>query len=230
MHERDSLLTLKNSYTMPTKSSNKVTTGTGTNSTQDTSSSTADTQNKAEKDSTLKMGNTTVDKSEMKNAPLHKFFVDALKDIYYAEDAIVKALENMQEAATTEELKDAFEDHQLQTKKHISRLEKVFKSIGEEPEKKKCDAIEGIIKEGREVIKSTEEGTMTRDAALIIAAQKVEHYEIATYGGLVQLAITMGHDKAADLLDRTLQEEEDTDYNLTEIAETYINFEAEQED
>lgn len=213
---------------MPTKSANTATTGTGTNSTQDTS--TTDAQNKTEKDETLKMGNANVEKSEMKNAPLHKFFVDALKDIYYAEDAIVKALENMQEAATTEELKDAFEDHQLQTKKHISRLEKVFKSIDETPEKKKCDAIEGIIKEGQEVIKSTEEGTMTRDAALIIAAQKVEHYEIATYGGLVQLAITMGHDKAADLLERTLQEEEDTDYNLTEIAETYINFEAEQED
>ncbi|KQS93266.1 hypothetical protein ASG21_04255 [Chryseobacterium sp. Leaf394] len=178
----------------------------------------------------MKADTQTVGKSEMKNAPLHKFFVDSLKDIYYAEEAIVDALEKMQEAATTEELKDAFEDHQLQTKKHISRLEKVFKSIDEKPEKKKCDAIEGIIKEGEEIIKSTEEGSMTRDAALIIAAQKVEHYEIASYGGLVQLAITMGHDKAADLLERTLQEEEDTDYNLTEIAETYINFEAEQED
>lgn len=90
--------------------------------------------------------------------------------------------------------------------------------------------MDGLIKEGEEIIKSTEEGSMTRDAALIIAAQKVEHYEIATYGGLVQLAITMGHDKAADLLDKTLQEEEDTDYNLTEIAETHINFDAQQED
>lgn len=203
---------------------------TKTNNTNTTSTDTAEVQSKTQNDSKLTVGNATVEKSEMKNAPLHKFFVDALKDIYYAEEAIVSALEKMQEAATTEELKDAFEDHQLQTKKHISRLEKVFKSIDENPEKKKCEAIEGIIKEGEEVIKSTEEGTMTRDAALIIAAQKVEHYEIATYGGLVQLALTMGHDKAADLLDRTLQEEEDTDYNLTEIAETYINFEAEQED
>jgi len=220
---------------MPTKSSNSTTakatatdttTGTGTNSTENTSGA----LNNSENDTTLHVGNATVEKSEMKNAPLHKFFVDALKDIYYAEDAIMKALVNMQEAATTEELKDAFEDHHLQTKKHISRLEKVFRSIDETPEKKKCEAIEGLIKEGQEIIKSTEEGTMTRDAALIIAAQKVEHYEIATYGGLVQLAITMGHDKAADLLERTLEEEEDTDYNLTEIAETYINFEAEQED
>ncbi len=205
---------------------------TKTNSTAAQTTDTPDIQSKtAEKDSsTMKVDNATVEKDEMKNAPLHKFFVDALKDIYYAEEAIVSALGKMQEAATTEELKDAFEDHQLQTKKHISRLEKVFKSIDEKPEKKKCDAIEGIIKEGEEVIKSTQEGSMTRDAALIIAAQKVEHYEIATYGGLVQLAITMGHDKAADLLEKTLQEEEDTDYDLTEIAETYINFEAEQED
>ncbi|GGG59110.1 YciE/YciF ferroxidase family protein [Epilithonimonas arachidiradicis] len=166
----------------------------------------------------------------MADSPLHKLFVDALKDIYYAENAIVDALEKMEAAATTEELKDAFEDHQLQTKKHVSRLEKVFKLIGEQPEKKECKAIVGIIKEGEEIIKSTEEGSMTRDVGLIIAAQKVEHYEIATYGGLVQLAITMGHDKAADLLERTLQEEEDTDLLLTDIAESSININAEQED
>lgn len=185
----------------------------------------------AETKKTTATANLTQDISnEHKNSSLHKFFVTALKDIYYAENAILTALETMRDAATTEELKDAFEDHQLQTTKHISRLEKVFKSIGEQPEKKECEAIKGIIKEGEEVIKSTEEGSMTRDAALIIAAQKVEHYEIATYGGLAQLAITMGHEKAADLLEKTLQEEEDTDYLLTEIAETSINFDAEQED
>ncbi|WP_160137752.1 ferritin-like domain-containing protein [Chryseobacterium sp. c4a] len=173
---------------------------------------------------------TTINKDEMKNAPLHKFFVSALKDIYYAENAILEALEKMQEAATSEDLKDAFEDHHLQTQKHVKRLEKVFKLIDETPEKKECKAIKGIIEEGEEIIKSTEDGSSTRDAALIIAAQKVEHYEIATYGGLAQLAITMGHDKAADLLERTLQEEEDTDADLTEIAETAINFDAEQED
>ena len=166
----------------------------------------------------------------MAESPLHKLFVDALKDIYYAENAIVDALTKMEAAATTEELKDAFEDHQLQTKKHVTRLEKVFKLIGEQPEKKECKAIVGIIKEGEEIIKSTEEGSMTRDVGLIIAAQKVEHYEIATYGGLVQLAITMGHDKAADLLERTLQEEEETDLLLTDIAESSININAEQED
>lgn len=168
--------------------------------------------------------------SKMKEAPLHQFFVDALKDIYFAEEAIVDALKKMEEAATTEALKDAFEDHQLQTKKHSSRLEKVFKLIDEKPEKKECKAILGIIKEGEEIIKSTEEGSMTRDVGLIIAAQKVEHYEIATYGGLVQLAITMGHNKAAELLERTLQEEEDTDLLLTDIAETSINLGAEREE
>lgn len=172
----------------------------------------------------------TIKEDEMKNSPLHKFFVSALKDIYYAENAILEALVKMQDAATSEDLKDAFEDHHLQTQKHVKRLEKVFKLIDEEPEKKECKAIKGIIEEGEEVIKSTEDGSSTRDVALIIAAQKVEHYEIATYGGLAQLAITMGHDKAADLLERTLQEEEDTDAELTEIAETSINFDAEQED
>jgi len=196
-----------------------------------TTATSASTPSPAPEDQkTMKVDNATVDADEMKNSSLHKFFVSALKDIYFAENAIIDALDKMQEAATTEELKDAFEDHQLQTKKHVSRLEKIFRLIDEKPEQKECKAIKGIIEEGEEIIKSTEEGSMTRDAALIIAAQKVEHYEIATYGGLAQLAITMGHDKVADLLETTLQEEEDTDYNLTEIAETSINFDAEQED
>jgi len=199
--------------------------------TENNTSSTATAAKKNTADTTA--SNTNLDSNmdeNMKDSSLHKFFVDALKDIYYAENAIVDALQKMQDAATTEELKDAFEDHQLQTKKHVSRLEKVFKLIGETPEKKECKAIVGIIQEGEEIIKSTEEGSMTRDVGLIIAAQKVEHYEIATYGGLAQLAITMGHDKAADLLEKTLQEEEETDLLLTDIAEESINFDAEQED
>jgi len=198
--------------------------------TQNTDTQAAGNVSSSSENNTTRVDNAKVDGSDMKNAPLHKFFVSALKDIYFAENAIIEALSEMQQAATTDELKEAFEDHQLQTRKHVSRLEKVFKLIDETPEQKECKAIKGIIEEGKEIIKSTEEGSMTRDAALIIAAQKVEHYEIATYGGLAQLAITMGHDKAADLLETTLQEEEDTDYNLTEIAETFINFDAEQED
>lgn len=135
----------------------------------------------------------------------------------------------MKEAATTEELKDAFDDHLHQTQRHVRRLEKVFETLNQKAEGKKCEAIEGISREVESIISETEEGTMTRDAALIIAAQKVEHYEIATYGGLLQLAITMQLHDAADLLDKTLIEEEDTDARLTEIAENDINLGAEHE-
>jgi len=161
--------------------------------------------------------------------PLEDFFMDALKDIYWAEKALTEALPKMQAAATTEELQEAFEDHTLLTQKHVSRLEKVFKLLGKPAEAKKCDAMQGLIKEGEKIIESTPEGSMTRDAALIIAAQKVEHYEIASYGGLVQIALTLGHSDVADILDKTLQEEEDTDMNLTEIAENSINFAAQEE-
>jgi len=160
---------------------------------------------------------------------LEKFFLAQLKDIYYAENKITQALPKMQEATTTEQLKDAFEDHLHQTQRHVKRLEKVFQSIGQKVEAEKCEAIEGIAREVDNIIEETEEGTLTRDAALIIAAQKVEHYEIATYGGLVQLAITMQLHEAADLLDKTLVEEEDTDALLTEIAENEINLRAEHE-
>ena len=161
---------------------------------------------------------------------LEKFFLDQLQDIYYAENKIIQSLPKMAEAATTRELKEAFEDHLHQTQRHVKRLEKAFESIGKKAEGKKCEAIEGIAREVDNIINETEEGTLTRDAALIIAAQKVEHYEIATYGGLVQLAITMNLHDAADLLDKTLVEEEDTDARLTEIAENEINLRAEHED
>lgn len=164
-----------------------------------------------------------------KEGALYKFFLDGLKDMYFAEKHILEALPKMKEAATTEELQDAFEDHHLVTQRQVSRLEKVFKSIDESPEAKKCDAIIGIVKEGENIIKETEEGTMTRDAALIIAAQKVEHYEIASYGGLVALAETLQLERAADLLQMTLEEEEDTDMDLTDIAESSINFRAADE-
>lgn len=160
---------------------------------------------------------------------LEKFFLDQLKDIYYAEQKITQGLQEMQEAATTEELKEAFEDHLFQTQRHVRRLEKVFEALGQKAEGKKCEAIEGIIREAQQIIQETEEDTMTRDAALIMAAQKVEHYEIATYGGLVQMAITMGQYEVAEILDKTLMEEEDTDLLLTEIAECEINVMAEFE-
>ncbi len=166
---------------------------------------------------------------DQKDSPLYKFFLSGLKDMLYAENKLVDALVEMEEAATTEELKDAFEDHHLVTKKHVSRLKKVFGLLNEKEEEKECKAILGLLEEAKEIIKSTEEGTVTRDVALIIAAQKLEHYEIASYGGLAQLAITMDMDKVADLLERTLEEEEATDVYLTEIAEASINMDADEE-
>src|SRR5579863_3446667 len=160
---------------------------------------------------------------------LENFFTDQLKDIYYAENKILEGLDKMIRATTTDELKDAFKEHRGQTEKHVKRLDKVFGLLNKKPEGKKCDAIEGILKEAESIISETQEGSMTRDAALIFAAQKVEHYEIATYGGLVQFAITLGIHEAADILDRTLREEENTDSILTEIAENDINLGAEQE-
>lgn len=160
---------------------------------------------------------------------LQKFFIDQLKDMYYAEQELLKALPEVKDAATTEELEDAIEEHMKQTERHVKRLEKVFHMIGQKPEGKKCEAMDGLLRECRNIIRETEEHTMTRDAALIIAAQKIEHYEIASYGGLVALAVTLGVERAADILDKTLAEEEDTDQILTDIAETYINVEAEHE-
>jgi ferritin-like metal-binding protein YciE len=164
------------------------------------------------------------------NTLLKEFFIDSLKDIYYAEKAITKALPKMKKAATSEALAAAFDDHLAVTKEQVTRLEQVFKAIDEKASAKKCEAIEGLIKESESIIEDTDEGTSTRDVGLIMAAQKVEHYEIATYGGLVQLAITLGIDEAATLLQQTLTEEKETDELLTSIAENDINYEAAQEE
>jgi len=164
------------------------------------------------------------------NTQLEKFFTDSLKDLYWAEKHLTKALPKMKKAATTEELKSAIEEHLSQTEEHVTRLEQVFELMGKRPQAKKCDAMEGLIKEGESIVEETEDGSMTRDVGIIMAAQKVEHYEIASYGGLVQLAKTMGMDEAAGILEQTLEEEKQTDQGLTEIAENNINWEAEQED
>ncbi|HTE24253.1 YciE/YciF ferroxidase family protein [Flavitalea sp.] len=166
---------------------------------------------------------------EGKESLLEKFFISQLQDIYYAEQQLVKSLPEIAKACTTEELEDAFNDHLAQTERHVKRLEKVFNIIGKEAEGKQCEAMDGLLKEAKSIIAETKKGSMTRDAALIIAAQKVEHYEIASYGGLVQLAVTMDLRRAADLLDKTLSEEEQTDLLLTNIAEGHINMEAEDE-
>lgn len=162
------------------------------------------------------------------NSQLEKYFHDALKDIYWAEKQLTKALPKMKKAATTGELKTAIDDHLVQTKEQVTRLEEVFTLLGKKAQAKKCDAMEGLIKEGESIIEETEDGSMTRDVGIIMAAQKVEHYEIATYGGLLQLAKIMGQSDIADLLQQTLDEEKQTDQGLTEIAENNINWEAEQ--
>lgn len=160
---------------------------------------------------------------------LRKFFVEGLKDIYWAEKHLTKALPKMSKAATTNVLRQAFDEHLTVTEEHVNRLERVFEMMGEKAQAKKCDAMAGLVEEGEGIIEETEEDTLTRDVALIIAAQKVEHYEIATYGGLVQLAITLGMSDVADILAMTLQEEKDTDVRLTIIAENDINWEARAE-
>ena len=171
---------------------------------------------------------TNADK-QVTNSQLQKLFEDSLKDIYWAEKHLIKALPKMQKAATTEELKNAIEEHIAQTEIQVTRLEQVFELLGKKAQAKKCDAMEGLIKEGESIVQETEEGSMTRDVGIIMAAQKVEHYEIATYGGLAQIATTMGLDEAAELLNETLNEEKETDELLTEIAENNINWEAQQE-
>lgn len=179
--------------------------------------------------SKTKRSNGTAAATAGTNSQLEKFFHDSLKDIYWAEKHLMKALPKMQKAATTEELKTAIEEHLAQTEEHVARLEQVFEMLGHKPQAKKCDAMQGLIEEGNSVVEETEEGSMTRDAGIIIAAQKVEHYEIATYGGLVQLAKTMGQEEVASLLEQTLEEEKQTDKGLTDIAENSINWAAEQE-
>jgi len=158
---------------------------------------------------------------------LRDLFVDGLKDIYWAEKALTKALPKMIKNATEEELSTALTDHLEETKGHVTRLEEVFEAIGEKAVAKKCEAMAGLIKEAEEIMEESEEGVV-RDAGIIMAGQKVEHYEIATYGTLSSFAKTLGEDEAVSLLEETLQEEKNADEKLSEIAEA-INVEADQE-
>lgn len=160
---------------------------------------------------------------------LSEFFHDEIKDIYWAEKKLVQTLPKLAKAATSEELRDAFKSHLEETKEHVTRLEQVFDLLGEKPEAKKCDAMEGITEEGASVIEDTEDGSSTRDVALILAGQKSEHYEIATYGGLAQIAKTLGLEEVASILESTLEEEKNADKTLTGLAEGSINEEAKEE-
>lgn len=157
------------------------------------------------------------------------FFVDELKDIYWAEKHLTKALPKMQKAASSEELANAFGDHLEATKKHVSRLEQVFELMGEKAVAKKCEAMAGLVEEANSIMEDTESNTSIRDVGLVMAAQKVEHYEIATYGGLAQLAKVMGNEEVKALLGATLDEEKEADELLTSLAESGINESAAQE-
>ncbi len=169
------------------------------------------------------------DLNSVTDSKLKTFFIDQLQDIYWAEKKLVKTLPKLEEAATSGELKTAFANHLEQTKTHVTRLEKVFDLIGEPVDTKKCHAMAGIADEGNDLIDETEAGTAQRDVGLIFAGQKAEHYEIATYGGLKQLAKTLGYKEAAEVLDQTLTEEKEADQLLTHIAEHNVNYEASRE-
>jgi ferritin-like metal-binding protein YciE len=164
----------------------------------------------------------------MENA-LKGLYIDELRDIYNAENQLTKALPKMAKAATSDDLRAGFEGHLEQTKGHVERLERIFKELGEKPTGKKCKGMEGLVKEGEEMIKEEELEGEALDAGLISAAQRVEHYEIAAYGCVRTYAKLLGQDDAAELLEQTLGEEKETDQKLTMLAEN-INVEAEEED
>ena len=156
---------------------------------------------------------------------LNELFLDTLKDIYYAEKQILKTLPKMAKAAQSEKLSTAFEKHQEETEGQIERLEQIFELLGKPARGKKCDAIDGIIDEGKEIMDEYK-GTSALDAGLLAAAQAVEHYEMSRYGTLKAWALKLNLPKAAKLLDQTLNEERKTDETLTKIAETAVNYEA----
>lgn len=160
---------------------------------------------------------------------MREFFVDQLKDIYWAEQALEKALQKLMKASTSPQLAKAFEKHTKETEGQIKILEEVFERMGEKAEAKKCEAMDGIIKEADSVIEDTEKDTYTRDAGLIMASQKAEHYEIASYGTLVMLAQQIGEKQVAELLQKILGQEKKTDITLTIIAEDKVNECAAQE-
>jgi len=165
----------------------------------------------------------------MQSSQLMKLFEEELKDIYWAEKALTKAIPKMIKNATSKELIQALEDHLEETKEQVTRVEQVFEVIGKKATAKKCEAMEGLIKEAEAIMEECEEGPMC-DAGIISAGQKVEHYEIASYGTLRQFAETLGLDEAAELLLTTLNEEKAADEKLTEVALSAVNVEASQEE
>jgi ferritin-like metal-binding protein YciE/sporulation protein YlmC with PRC-barrel domain len=166
---------------------------------------------------------------EAGGSKLMAFFINELKDLLWAERALVSTLPDLAESATSAELKSAFEFHLKETEIHVSRLEQIFGILGLEPESRKCEAMAGILDEGDEIISATGEATAQRDVGLIFAGQKAEHYEIASYGGMIALSKTLGYYEIAELFVLTLDEEKTADAKLTEIAESQANYDASTE-
>lgn len=167
---------------------------------------------------------TILKKSKVQNSILEKFFVEELKDIYGAEKHLQKNLSKMQDAASSPRLKKAFEDHNWVTIDQISRLDDAFKLLRHHPQAKKCEAMISLVEEVKSIVQETERNSSTRDVALILNTQKIEHYEIATYGGLAALANTLGYEKIHKLLMETLAEEKDADELFAEIAVKDVNY------
>jgi ferritin-like metal-binding protein YciE len=165
----------------------------------------------------------------MKLDTLQKLYVEELRDLYSAESQILKALAKMAKGASSDELKQAFEDHLEQTQEHVDRLEEIFKALDESPKGKTCKGMKGLIEEGSEILEEDGEKSII-DAGLIGAAQRVEHYEIAAYGTVRTFANLLGEEEAADLLQQTLDEEGETDKLLSELAEGIVNPKAFSED
>jgi ferritin-like metal-binding protein YciE len=165
----------------------------------------------------------------VQQSDLKELYIDELKDIYSAETQLVKALPKMAKAASSDDLRSGFEEHLEQTKGHVTRLEQIFQALGEKPTGKKCMGMEGLIKEGNEAAEEDYEDD-AKDEALIGAAQRVEHYEIAAYGTARAMAEKLGEDAAVKLLSQTLQEEKDTDEKLTTLAEAIEVSEDEEEE
>lgn len=165
----------------------------------------------------------------MKLHSLCDLFVDGLKDLYSAENQIIKALPKMAKACSSPELRQGFEEHLEQTRGHVERLEEIFTELDVSPRGKKCAAMEGLIEEGKELMEQDIEGAVM-DAGLIAAAQRVEHYEMAGYGCVRTWAEQLGHHRAAELLQQTLEEEKATDQKLTQVAEQMVNAEAQAQE
>jgi len=168
-------------------------------------------------------------RGEMQSSQLMKLFEEELKDIYWAEKALTKAIPKMIKNATSAELIEALDNHLMETEEQVKRVEQVFELTGKKAVAKKCEAMEGLIKEAEEIMEECEEGAM-RDAGIISAGQKVEHYEIASYGTLRQFAETLGLTDAVALLEETLNEEKIADEKLTEVALSAVNVEASEEE